>query len=306
MTRSTDDLIALARRGELSPAEARRLAVYLGASDDARLIHDIGADYDRMQTVRPDDEALLERVGLRLIERHARGSRRSPSRWRAPALIGLGALLASAAAAAVGVFQVGSATSAVVGWASSAQRAPESAPQKATAAASEGQAEVSTAPEVKRPERVAPTDVGAPVPDATSMRSPAATASIPSESSDARALFSRANSERKAGRVAEALVTYAELRRRFPTSSEALLSRVLCGRLLLARGDDRAAAAEFAAYLAASPNGTLAEEALHGRAQALHSLGRTSDEHEMWRVLLERFPKSIHAKTARERLQRDR
>jgi hypothetical protein len=52
--------------------------------------------------------------------------------------------------------------------------------------------------------------------------------------------------------------------------------------------------------------GALAEEALHGKAQALRSLGRASEENETWQLLLERFPKSIHAKTARERLQRDR
>jgi TolA-binding protein len=81
---------------------------------------------------------------------------------------------------------------------------------------------------------------------------------------------------------------------------------VLCGRLLLARGDAAGAASEFAGYFAESPNGTLAEEALHGKAQALSSLGRASEENETWRLFLERFPKSIHAKTARERLQRDR
>lgn len=306
MTRSLDDLIALARRGELSPAEARRLEVYLGASGDARLISDIGSDYDGMVTARPGDDALLERVGRRVIERRAPGSRHSHGRWRAPALIGLGALLASTAAAAVVAFHLGSASTSRVGGIPTMREAPEPAPKQAPAAKSDRPVELPPAPHVKAPAPVAPADERERARDEPSTQSPASRASAPAGSDDARALFSRANAERRAGKVADALVTYAELRRRFPASSEALLSRVLCGRLLLARAEADAAAAEFAAYLAQSPKGTLAEEALHGRAQALRALGRTSEEREAWRVLLERFPKSIHARTARERLQRDR
>jgi TolA-binding protein len=301
MTRSLDDLIVLSRRGELSPAEARRLDVYLAASDDARLIHDIGSDYDGMHTDRSADAALLERVGRRVIERHARGSAPSPSRWRTAAVVGLGAILASTTAAAFGVYYLRPPSSA---GAPATQRAAEQA-QKVAAIASARSVELLPSPEVSPSAWVAPPDVPGRDRDEPSTRSPAPTTSTRPASGDARSLFSRANAERKAGNVGNALVAYAELRQRFPESPEALLSRVLCGRLLLARGDAESAAAEFAAYLAGSPNGTLAEEALHGRAQALRSLGRASEENETWRLLLERFPKSIHVKTARERLQRD-
>jgi TolA-binding protein len=301
VTRSLDDLIVLARRGELSPAEARRLDVYLAASDDARLIHDIGSDYDGMHTDRSGDVALLDRVGRRVIERHSRGSGRAPSRFRAAALVALGALLASATAAALGAYylrpppRIGAPT---------IQRGLDE--QKAPAIASAHAAELPPAPAVSASSRVAPAGVLDRDRDETSMRPSAPATSARPELGDARALFSRANAERRAGNVADALVTYAELRQRYPASPEALLSRVLCGRLLLARGDAENAAAEFAAYLAQSPSGALAEEALHGKAQALRSLGRASEENETWQLLLERFPKSIHAKTARERLQRDR
>ena len=136
---------------------------------------------------------------------------------------------------------------------------------------------------------------------------PAPLAEVPSVAPlDARELFSRANGERKAGKVDEALLSYAELRRSFPGSQEATLSHVLSGRLLFGRGDTSRAAAEFAAYLARNPNGTLAEEALHGKAEALRALGRNEEERRTWERLLERFPGSIHAATARERLSRDR
>jgi 3-methyladenine DNA glycosylase/8-oxoguanine DNA glycosylase len=47
----------------------------------------------------------------------------------------------------------------------------------------------------------------------------------------------------------------------------------------------------------------LKEDVLSARAQALNRLGRTADEGRAWRELLERFPLSVHAERARERLQ---
>jgi TolA-binding protein len=255
-----------------------------------------------MHTDRSGDAALLDRVGRRVIERHSRDSARAPSRFRAAALVALGALLASATAAAFGAYSL--RPPPTIG-APTMKRGPDQA-QKAAAIASARAAELPPAPAVSASSRVAPSGVLDRDRDEPSTRPSAPATSTRPESRDARALFSRANAERKADNVADALVTYAELRQRYPASPEALLSRVLCGRLLLARGEAENAAAEFAAYLAQSPSGALAEEALHGKAQALRSLGRASEENETWRLLLERFPKSIHAKTARERLQRDR
>src|SRR5689334_24961176 len=75
--RFSEDLSALARRGALSEVESRRLDVYLNASEDARLVHDIGIDYDRMPTDEPGDEALLARVSTQALERRSRRQRSS-------------------------------------------------------------------------------------------------------------------------------------------------------------------------------------------------------------------------------------
>ena len=62
------------------------------------------------------------------------------------------------------------------------------------------------------------------------------------------------------------------------------------------------ALAGFSAYLDADPRGTLSEEALVGRAQALQELGRNSEMRDAWRSLLERFPESVHAPAAQRQI----
>jgi TolA-binding protein len=306
MTRSVDDLSVLSRRNTLSVAEQRRLEVYLGASDDARLLHEIGCDYDRMRATRPEDAALLRRVRSRVLERHARTAASGGRRFRVPALIAFGLLSAGVAAAAVGVLGHRARTPPHGVVPSAAVKPPrasapgsieKSAPfRDQPPATTTGAAPVSEkSPPLGPPSRAEPVARAAPFADTPS---PAPI--------DARALFSRANAERKAGRLDDALGSYAELRRSFPGSPEAALSHVLSGRLSFARGDAERAAAEFGAYLARNPNGTLAEEALHGKAEALRALGRSAEERRTWELLLKRFPSSIHAATARERLSRDR
>jgi tetratricopeptide (TPR) repeat protein len=141
-----------------------------------------------------------------------------------------------------------------------------------------------------------------PTPRSTSAeaRAPAGTASFPGD--DAPSLFAAANAERKLGDVAGALRSYADLERRFPNTAEARLSHVLVARLLLRRGDFAGSLAHFDSYLAVDRNGTLVEEVLQGRAQALRALGRTTEERQALRELLERFPNSIQARAAKERL----
>jgi hypothetical protein len=73
------------------------------------------------------------------------------------------------------------------------------------------------------------------------------------------------------------------------------------GRLLLDRGDPKAALARFDAYLASGAT-TLGEEALLGRALAFGKLGQSMQEAEAWQALLQRYPSSLHAARARERL----
>jgi TolA-binding protein len=118
-------------------------------------------------------------------------------------------------------------------------------------------------------------------------------------------LFAKANTLRRGGQTADAVHAYRALEQAFPGSTEALVSRVTLGRLLLDRGIDvRAALVEFDAYLSRAPKGPLAEEALIGRALSLGRLGRASDaERGAWSSLLATHPKSTYAARARARIE---
>jgi hypothetical protein len=132
---------------------------------------------------------------------------------------------------------------------------------------------------------------------------PTASAIEPAEPAETAAtLFARANEARRAGRGAEALRLYDELGARFPGSREDSAARVTSGWLLLQQlGQPAAALARFDRYLATG-GGTLAQEAMAGRALALGKLGRRSDELAAWHRLLEVAPGSAYAPRARERL----
>jgi TolA-binding protein len=85
---SIDDLIVLARRGDLSEADRQRLDEALASSPEARLLYDAGRAFDmEAQVVAGDDERVAE------IERAVRRGRRrrgfwSPQRWKAaPAVV---------------------------------------------------------------------------------------------------------------------------------------------------------------------------------------------------------------------------
>jgi len=108
---------------------------------------------------------------------------------------------------------------------------------------------------------------------------------------------------RRRGDLAEAAKLYQKLQQQFPGSREETTSRVLLGRLLLDRGEDTPTALSlFTRYLAATPNGTLAEEARLGKALSLMRLGRRSEERQAWQDLLAAHPNSVHAKRAETRL----
>jgi TolA-binding protein len=118
----------------------------------------------------------------------------------------------------------------------------------------------------------------------------------------AEALFGAANRARRAGDYATAMRGYAELRRAYPGTREEITSRVVVGDLRLGQGAARDALASFDSYLAASPDGTLAEEARVGRALALQRLGRRDEEREAWTQLLRLHPDSVQGARARGRL----
>lgn len=117
-------------------------------------------------------------------------------------------------------------------------------------------------------------------------------------------LMSEASRARRAGDYHGAVQRYRELARRFPSSREAVTSRVSMGRILLDRLNNPAGALHaFDGYLRSAPSGTLAQEALVGRALSLRRLGRQPAERRAWNRLLERHPNSIHAARARQRLE---
>jgi hypothetical protein len=116
-------------------------------------------------------------------------------------------------------------------------------------------------------------------------------------------LFGAAERARREGDPTRARRLYAQLAALFPGTREELAARVLRGQMLLDELDDAAAALRsFDHYLVAEPGGALAEEALVGRAEALRRLGRASAEAAAWSDLLARYPRSVHAERARERL----
>ncbi len=123
----------------------------------------------------------------------------------------------------------------------------------------------------------------------------------PDAREDPAALFERANTARRRADYGDAEKLYRSLVQTHPDTREAETSRIILGRMLLARGAAVDALSSFDAYLAEAPQGSLREQALIGRAQSLQALGRRKDERAAWRALLEAFPATASRATALER-----
>jgi hypothetical protein len=119
----------------------------------------------------------------------------------------------------------------------------------------------------------------------------------------AAGLFAAANRARRTGDVAAATSAYDTLWERFRGSPEALASRAICGRWMLDRGLPAAAIPLYREYLAASPAGSLNEEALVGLALAEEQTGQPGTATQTWRRLLAEHPLSVHAARARARIR---
>lgn len=129
---------------------------------------------------------------------------------------------------------------------------------------------------------------------------PPPVAQVP-QGATAAAMFADANAARRSGDDARATALYRELDRRYPDSAEAKVARATLGRMLLDHGDASAALERFDAYLEKS-RGTLSEEAMIGRAEALRRLGRAAEEKATWQKFLQTYPGSPHAARARARI----
>ncbi len=123
----------------------------------------------------------------------------------------------------------------------------------------------------------------------------------PTTDESAASLFRRANAARHGGDDTGASELYRRLLDGHPETREAATARVIYGRMRLDGGDAREALAQFEAYLARSPNGTLAEQALVGRARSLRALGRRDEERAAWAAVLRAFPESASKSEAFER-----
>jgi TolA-binding protein len=114
--------------------------------------------------------------------------------------------------------------------------------------------------------------------------------------SELRALADAARYTSRADVAERALTT---LRQRFAGSAESRAAGFLLGRLFEGRGAAERARGWYETYLAESPSGSLAAEALAGKMRTiLATRGRASAE-PVARDYLSRYPEGVHAKPAR-------
>jgi TolA-binding protein len=290
MRDSSEDLSALARRGELDAAAQRRLELALQSSSEARLLHRAGLELDQAGSMLPGDDALAERVKRRVLARVlpvAAPRRRRILPWGIAAAV---ACVAVAAAGTVAGFRPLRAVFSTV-----VAPAPQP-PRKAIAPAVAPRPAVQAAPEPSQPSGVPPAP--APAPAAVAKAAPALEAA-----SSASELFASAASARRRGKAQEAMLLYDALQSRFPGSAEANAADMALGMLRLQRGSARSALDHFSRYLERNPRAELVPDALWGRAQALSSLGRSAEARRSYASLLQRYPDSTYAAAARAKLE---
>jgi hypothetical protein len=272
-----DSLLARARRGVLTSTEWGQLHDHMQLCESCRVALAIGSDFDAELVERAGDEQIAARLAEGVLDR--REPVIAPFYQRRTFWIVLAASLvvSSAGFAAVG-------TQYTEWFEPTAPEEPEPAP----------------APEPVR--RITSGPVAPMVEEPVVPVEEAPVREVPS----ARELFSQANASRRRGESARAVALYGELQRTHPRSSEAIVSRVSMGRLLLDRmRDPRGALRQFDLYLGQSRHTALTEEALFGRATACMRLGNAARERATWETLLRRFPDSVYADRARSRLAGD-
>jgi TolA-binding protein len=291
-----NELSVLARRGRLSPGEQTKLTAHLDACDDCRLAFRAGAAFDSAATLEPDDGMRIARLGI-AARRWAELPSASPLPARGREK---NARVLLIAACWFLVAAIGTAAAHVLTRTPEAPRRADPPPEPGVLTArplrgtpAAGRREESV-PEVP----VAPSAQVAPDAEGKSQLAPRRAPSAES----AKVLFQRASRARRAGDNVLARGLYQRLQREFPASSEASLSTLRLGSLLLEQGNAAGALAQFDRYLAASAGGGLTPEALNGRGRALAALGRSSEEQRTWARLLKEFPACPYVAHARRRL----
>jgi TolA-binding protein len=296
-----EQMMDAARRGTLSAQAAADLGAHLHRCAACRMSLSLPDDLRAEAAVTSADGALLAQMvrGAMAGEPHgAQGDGRghwnhAGLSWRRAA-IGLVLLLVG-----------GSAGAAV--WSVSRDRLARFWPQIVQLQHEKNRVNV-VAPERHRAVEPSAVESSAAEPSVEVAPGPAAAAHVAHTRAEAPwagsadEIFADANCARRAGDYRQALRRYAQLRREFPGSRQEMTARVVVGDLTLAEGTPREALSSFDSYLAANPDGTLAEEALVGRALALMRLGRRDEERETWTQLLRRHPDSVQGARARSRL----
>jgi TolA-binding protein len=284
-----DNLLIGYRRGALSDEEQARLDGHLGGCPTCRLTLQVGRDFDRVLDTVPGDDLLAARFARNIgpkLELQRTRPRQPRDKRRA-------VLVAAAVIAVIG--SAGLAAAKLGAW-------PFARPAAEPAAAHRRE---HATPALRKP-----TSAPAPGPAAAgSTAEPIAATpdrdqAVPERAPRASELFAQANVRRREGEPLRARNLYRQLQQLYPRSAEVEVSYVSLGRVELELGEPRDALEQFDRYLAKSPRGALAEEALFGKASALERLGRGAAERAVWQTLLADHPSSVYADRARHRLER--
>jgi TolA-binding protein len=303
-----EELLDRDARGELGDAERQLLEAHLSRCAACRIERRARVDF-RAEVEPPegvgdpaDVQPLLARVlAMRPESVEPRARRASRGRRLLPLLVA--AALVSAAAWAATAVRTGLHASA-----------PPGTPLPSIPAATQALPVTPSGPANAEPTPTAAAtiaEVAAPAGPVTDAPRPAGAAMggaervsfvthAPTEPLSAGTAFDRANSARRSGDHRRAAELYRSLVTRYPRTAEARASLVALGRMLLDDGDAAGALGSFDQYLASG--GALAEDAMLGRALALHHLGRAGDEAQAWSTLVREYPGSVHASRARQRL----
>jgi hypothetical protein len=269
-------LIELEKHGELSAAQRLELKGHLLECSACALELWAYRAFNEELRARPEDVGLDRRAVERALASVARPAANRWGRWRVGRWL-VAAALPISAWATIGVFR----------------RTTIKEPA-ASLLTPESRAIASLRPNV--PLQMPPSALASATPSLLESSAPTQRPSLLT----AAQLFQRAGSLRRNGDKQRAIELYRELEQRFSSSPEAHLASVIAGQLLLESHQPTAALAEFDRYL--ERGGPAAEESLVGRANALGQLGRAPNEAAAWRLLLARFPRSVHAANAQRRL----
>ena len=286
-----EDLSARARRTELSDSEAEQFEQLLAASVEARLWHRAGCEFDAEDTLLVSDHALSERIVQRVLAGPVSQQRRSRVRWVAWLVAAALLVVSVAAAALVGIRQRRHEAKPVPAVRNPPLPKPNLA-QPGWPGVPAPPSALTPAPE-SAPPSTATAGIAAP---ASALGSAQSAPSGPAE------LFSAAGKARRQGYSTQAIALLNTLQARFPNSAEAHNGDITLGMLQLKDGAAGSALQHFDRYLQRSAQGTLAAEALWGRAQALSAQGNIPEARRSLTSLLQRYPTSSYASAARAKL----